>query len=95
MSNEKNNTKKSSNITLEKILENEKIKEAYITYRFFFKGSDELYGICEYRDGKLKSLDGDTYSLKDEVIKYEIDNETFADEIVNLIIWIPVILERT
>ena len=86
--------RKGNTLTLEDILKKEKIEEAYITYRFFFKGSDELFGICEYKRGKLKSLDGDSYSLSDEIIKYEIDNKTFGNKLTNLIVWIPISFER-
>ena len=29
-----------------------------------------FFGSCSYVDGNLKSLDGDTYSLDDEIISY-------------------------
>lgn len=36
---------------------------------------DDLFGFCEYEKGKLSSLDGDTYSLDDLYIAWEIDEE--------------------
>lgn len=44
-----------------------------IEYRMFLKdGSDTVVGNCKYVNGELISLDGDSYSLKDRVLKYEI-----------------------
>lgn len=85
---------KATNLTLKEVLKKEKIKEAYITYRYFFRGSDELFGICEYKEGKLKSLDGDSYDLEDEILKYEVDKKTFKNEPINLIVWIPITFEK-
>lgn len=86
--------RKGNTLTLEDILKKEKIEEAYITYRYFFRGSDELFGICEYKEGKLKSLDGDSYDLEDEILKYEVDKKTFKNEPINLIVWIPITFEK-
>lgn len=47
-----------------------------ITYRHYLSdGKDYLVGTCKYIDGNLLSLDGETYSLKDPILKYEITNE--------------------
>ena len=32
---------------------------------------DAHYGKCQYINGELKSLDGDSYSLDDEIIRFE------------------------
>lgn len=49
---------------------------------------DDLFGFCEYKDGKLLSLDGDTYSLEDLYTKWELvvnyDKEDYVDR---LIVW--------
>lgn len=34
--------------------------------------SDVLFGYCQYVNGKLISLDGDSYSLDEEIERYEI-----------------------
>lgn len=38
-------------------------------------GEDELFGFCSYINGELKSLDGDSYSLDEEVDKWVIIND--------------------
>ena len=46
------------------------------------------------KEGKLKSLDGDSYDLEDEILKYEVDKKTFKNEPINLIVWIPITFEK-
>lgn len=41
-----------------------------IEYRTIVEGIDFFAGICRYEDGNLLSLDGDNYSLDDEIYKY-------------------------
>ena len=38
-------------------------------------GEDDLFGFCSYVNGELKSLDGDSYSLDEEVDKWVIIND--------------------
>lgn len=46
----------------------------YIAYRAFLSdGTDIFIGACKYINGELISLDGDTYSLDDPILKYDID----------------------
>ena len=53
-----------------------------IFYRMFLPtGEDFFAGHCKYENGELISLDGDTYSLKDRILKYKIDDN-------NLIVWV-------
>lgn len=52
------------------------IKKKYtpltIEYRTWAQDkSDVLAGYCKYENGKLISLDGDNYSLNDEIADYE------------------------
>lgn len=54
-----------------------------IMYRTNLGEIDMLCGYCTYEDGELKSLDEDTYSLDDEITKYEYDED--MDE---LIVWV-------
>ena len=37
-----------------------------------FEGEDMLFGFCSWDGENLKSEDGDSYSLDEEVIKYEL-----------------------
>lgn len=56
----------------------------YITYRTIINidgvPSDEFIGCCKYDGKNLISLDGDTYSLEDEIEKYKIRDD-------ELIVW--------
>ena len=61
-------------MTLEEIVKGKEIP--IIEYRFFadvpgYGQIDTLFGYCAYENGKLKSLDGDTYYLNAEIEKYE------------------------
>lgn len=48
---------------------------SYISYRTYLPdGTDCFIGCCKYINDELISLDGDTYSLKDQILKYEIDD---------------------
>lgn len=48
----------------------------YISYRKYLPdGTDIFIGCCKYINGELISLDGDNYSLKDNILKYEIDED--------------------
>lgn len=38
-------------------------------------GADDLFGFCSYVNGELKSLDGDSYSLDEEIDKWVIIND--------------------
>lgn len=50
---------------------------------------DDLFGFCEYKDGKLLSLDGDTYSLENLYTEWElILNYTKPEDYIDrLIVW--------
>ena len=37
-------------------------------------GDDMLFGHCRWNGKELVSLDGDTYSVEDEVYKFKFDN---------------------
>lgn len=37
-------------------------------------GDDMLFGYCRWNGKELVSLDGDTYSVEDEVCKFKFDN---------------------
>lgn len=46
------------------------------------EGEDILFGYCAYTGGKLHSLDGDFYSLEDEIIHFFIDEENNNELVV-------------
>ena len=47
-----------------------------IKYKIFLpQGGDLTVGECKYENGELISLDGDIYSLKDPILKYEIHKD--------------------
>jgi len=61
-------------MTLEEILKDvsedtEAIKIVYRTIDPY--GMDIFSGLCEYRKGELNALDGDSYSLLDEITRHE------------------------
>lgn len=41
-------------------------------------GSTVLFGYCSYKKGQLKSLDGDTYSLEDNILSYKMRGTTLV-----------------
>lgn len=51
----------------------------FVTYRAmvyipcFRRKVDVWVGYCSYQDGELKSLDGDSYSLDDEIETYKVE----------------------
>ena len=52
----------------------------FISYRTFVSlntddDTDIFAGACEYKDGEIISLDGDSYSLEDEISAYEYDKQ--------------------
>lgn len=55
---------------LKNILDDE---DCYITYRTTGPhGEDILFGYCYWDGEKLKSKDGNSYSVEDEITKYEL-----------------------
>ena len=50
----------------------------------YYDPAGEFFGYCEWKDGKLNSLDGDDYSLDAEIVSwdtYEVDGEEFISVI--------------
>ena len=47
---------------------------------------DMLVGYCRYEEGKLISLDNDSYSLEDCIVKHEMDIDNKGNEY--LVVWI-------
>lgn len=77
-------------MTLQDVLEKENITNIKIMYRVYIEihgiTSDELFGYCEYKDGELISLDGDSYDLTDEIREYEYPYEDLDGDTL-LIVW--------
>lgn len=46
---------------------------------------DMLMGYCRYENGNLISLDGDSYCLDDEIVKYEMSKDDNGNEY--LVVW--------
>lgn len=60
-------------------------KPALIEYRTKLNGEDIFAGECKYtNDGKLLSIDGDSYSLDDEIIHYEISELPYDQQIITV-----------
>lgn len=49
---------------------------------------DMLFGYCKYENGKLISIDGDSYSLDDMISKYEFVESDEHKNSIDLIVWI-------
>ena len=52
-----------------------------ITYRTHYLGRDMLVGFCFWDGSELTAIDGDSYSVEDEISSYEWDTPS------NLTVW--------
>lgn len=48
--------------------------------------ADSWVGVCEYRDGGLVSLDGDSYDIDGEIIGHSFESGPFGEI---LVVYIP------
>lgn len=68
--------------TLDSILKGiNSVKQIMVRCNSPYLGEDLLFGYCSLKDGKLISLDGDSYYWDDVIYKYEWENDD------SLIIW--------
>ena len=75
--------------TLKDVLTERQLKNIDIMYRTNSPvdwEEDMLMGYCRYEDGKLVSLDGDSYYLEDFIVKHEMDTDSKGNEY--LVVWI-------
>lgn len=61
---------------------NYKYIEYYVILPQTLGGEIVFSGLCRYMNGELISLDGDTYSLEDELIRYEVHRGEDGREIL-------------
>ena len=63
-----------------------------IEYRLEFPeelgSGDTFYGECRYKDGELISLDGEFYSLEDEIARFRVAGSPEIGGLATLIVYV-------